>query len=530
MPGEKARGCGRSRTRVAKPVVPLANRPFITYMLDWLEGHGFDDIVMSCGFLAEGVREVLGSGDRGGIRIRYVEETEPLGTAGPVKLAEPMLDERFAVLNGDILTDIDLSSVVGFHEARGARVTLTLTPVDDPSSYGVIVTDDDGAVEAFIEKPQGKAPSNLINAGIYVLEREVVGEIPAGRAVSFEREVFPSLVGHGLYGIEREGYWLDIGTLDRYLQATRDILSGAVETAVQPGFGPGTQADPKALVFEPGLTGPSCEIAAEAELGPDVTLGDRCTVGPGAVVRDSALHDGVTVGEGAEVVGSIVGSGVEVPAGRARRGRDRRLSADPYEISTDVTRLDRALIHRFLHDDSYWARGVPRDVVDRAIDNSLCFGLYHGADQVGFARVVTDRAAIAYLADVFVLPDAPRPGPGKAPDRDGHVASGPAGAAPVLPRHGRRALPVRALRVPPAGRAGPDDGDRGPRTRHDDRAASLDWRGHAGPHPRADRDGRHRAAGRRRARDAAAPRGRPVEGGVGRRSSAPSASTTTSGT
>lgn len=302
-------------TRVAKPVVPLANRPFITYMLDWLEGHGFDDIVMSCGFLAEGVREVLGSGDRSGIKIRYVEETEPLGTAGPVKLAEPMLDERFAVLNGDILTDIDLSSVVGFHDARGARVTLTLTPVADPSSYGVIVTDDGGAVEAFIEKPQGKAPSNLINAGIYVLEREVVGEIPAGRAVSFEREVFPSLVGHGLYGIERAGYWLDIGTLDRYLQATRDILSGEVETAVKPGLGPGTQADPKALVFQPGLTGLSCEIAAEAELGPDVTLGDRCTVGPGAVVRDSALHDGVTVGEGAEVVGSIVGSGVEVPAG-----------------------------------------------------------------------------------------------------------------------------------------------------------------------------------------------------------------------
>ena len=108
-------------TRVAKPVVPLANRPFITYMLDWLEGHGFDDIVMSCGFLAEGVREVLGSGDRGGIRIRYVEETEPLGTAGPVKLAEPMLDERFAVLNGDILTDIDLSRTTTGPWKRSSR-------------------------------------------------------------------------------------------------------------------------------------------------------------------------------------------------------------------------------------------------------------------------------------------------------------------------------------------------------------------------------------------------------------------------
>jgi mannose-1-phosphate guanylyltransferase len=303
-------------TKVPKPVVPLANRPFISYMLDWLEHHGFDDIVMSCGFLAEGVRNVLGSGDRGGLTINYVEETEPLGTAGPVKLAEPMLDERFAVLNGDILTDIDLSSVMQFHEGRGARVTLTLTPVDDPSSYGVILTDDDGSVRAFIEKPQGKAPSNLINAGIYVLEREVVGEIPGGRAVSFEREVFPALVGAGLYGIQRDGYWLDIGTLDRYLQGTRDILAGRVATNLDPGFGPGTEVDPNALVFDPVLTGSSCRVGAQAEFGPDVTLGDRCTIAPGAVVRDSSLHDGVTVAEGAEVVGSVVGSGTAVESGQ----------------------------------------------------------------------------------------------------------------------------------------------------------------------------------------------------------------------
>ena len=303
-------------TKVPKPVVPLANRPFISYMLDWLEGHGFDDIVMSCGFLAEGVRSVLGSGDRGGITIQYVEETEPLGTAGPVKLAEPMLDERFAVLNGDILTDIDLSSVVRFHESRGARVTLTLTPVEDPSSYGVILTDDDGEVQAFIEKPQGEAPSNLINAGIYVLEREVVAAIPEGRAVSFEREVFPSLVGAGLYGIERSGYWLDIGTRERYLQATRDILAGVVDSAVDPGSGPGTQVDPAALVFDPLLTGSSCRIEAQAEIGPDVTLGDRCTIGAGAIVRDSALHDGASVGEGAAVVGSIVGAETSVGPGQ----------------------------------------------------------------------------------------------------------------------------------------------------------------------------------------------------------------------
>ena len=299
---------------IPKPVVPLANRPFISYMLDWLEGHGFDDVVMSCGFLAEGVRSVLGSGDRAGIRIRYVDEPQALGTAGPVKLAEPMLDERFAVLNGDILTDIDLASVVAFHEARGARLTLTLTPVPDPSSYGVILTGDGGQVEAFIEKPEGEAPSNLINAGIYVLEREVLAEIPEGRPVSFEREVFPSLVDRGLYGLERDGYWLDIGTLDRYLEATRDILAGAVTTGVRPGIGEGARVDAGAQIFDPVLAGGSCEIAAEAELGPDVTLAEGCTVGPGAVVRDAALHEGATVGEGAIVVHAIVGAGVAVAA------------------------------------------------------------------------------------------------------------------------------------------------------------------------------------------------------------------------
>jgi mannose-1-phosphate guanylyltransferase len=302
-------------TTIPKPVIPLANRPFISFMLAWLQGHGFDDVVMSCGFLGSAVRSVLGEGEREGVRIRYVDEPEPLGTAGPVKLAEPVLAERFAVLNGDILTDIDLSSVVRCHEERNARVTLTLTPVEDPSSYGVILTDAEGRVEAFIEKPQDEAPSKLINAGIYVLERDVVSEIPSGRAVSFEREVFPSLVGAGLYGIQRDGYWLDIGTRERYLQGTRDILTGAVRTGIEPGLGPGTQVDPEATVRDPVLIGAAGEIAAAAAAGPFVTLGRGCTIGRGAVVRDSALHDGVTVAEDAQVVGSIVGAGAHIEAG-----------------------------------------------------------------------------------------------------------------------------------------------------------------------------------------------------------------------
>jgi mannose-1-phosphate guanylyltransferase len=293
---------------VPKPVVPLANRPFITYMLDWLRRHGFDDVVMSCGFLAQGVRRVLGDGRLDGVTIRYVDEPEPLGTAGAVKLAEPVLGERFAVLNGDVLTDLDLSALRTFHGQRQASATLGLFPVEDPSTYGVVVTDDHGRVEAFVEKPApGTAPSNNINAGMYILEHEVLDRIDAGRPVSFEREVFPSLVGQGLHAMPLDGYWMDIGTPERYLEATRDILRGSVETPVSPSES-GTATPPV-------LVGEGCEIAADAQLGPDATLGAGVRVGAGAEVRASSLHDRVVVEDGCVVVDSIVGADVRIGAG-----------------------------------------------------------------------------------------------------------------------------------------------------------------------------------------------------------------------
>jgi mannose-1-phosphate guanylyltransferase len=293
---------------VPKPVVPLANRPFISYMLDWLRRHGFDDVVMSCGFLAHGVREVLGDGTVDGVTVRYVDEPEPLGTAGAVKLAEPVLGERFAVLNGDVLTDLDLSALLTFHEQRQATATLGLVPVEDPSTYGVVVTGDEGRVASFVEKPApGTAPSNHINAGMYVLEHEVLDRIEAGRAVSFEREVFPSLVDHGLHAVPLEGYWMDIGTPGRYLEATRDILRGAVQTPVSPSDTDG--ATP------PVLAGEGCEIATDARVGPDATLGDGVRVGAGAEVRSSSLHERVVVEDGCVVLDSIVGAGARIGAG-----------------------------------------------------------------------------------------------------------------------------------------------------------------------------------------------------------------------
>jgi mannose-1-phosphate guanylyltransferase len=268
-----------------KPVMPLASRPFLSFMLDWAHGHGVDEVILSCGFLSDGVKRVLGD-IYDGMRLRYVVEDEPLGTAGPVRLAldEGVLEERLIVLNGDVLTDIDLSAELEQHERTGARVTLALYPVDDTASYGVVPTDAEGRVEAFLEKAEGETPTNRINAGAYVVEREVIEAIPAGRPVSFEREVFPSLVGDGLYGYLAEGYWIDIGTPERYLESTWDLLAGRVQSKLPPRDETGSLVDESSLV-------------SGAHIGPQSVLGRHCSVGTDARVERSVLHDRVIVGD-----------------------------------------------------------------------------------------------------------------------------------------------------------------------------------------------------------------------------------------
>src|SRR3954451_8578845 len=194
-------------TTVPKPVVPLVDRPFIRFMIDWLNRHGVDDVVMSCGHLASGVRNVLGDGSALGIRLRYVEEPRPLGTGGALKYAEPLLADRFLMLNGDILTDLDLTAQIAQHERTGARATLALTPVEDPTAYGLVRFDRERAITEFVEKAgYEQIETNLINAGAYVIEREVLATVPAGQNVSIEREVFPRLIGAGLFAFPTEGY------------------------------------------------------------------------------------------------------------------------------------------------------------------------------------------------------------------------------------------------------------------------------------------------------------------------------------
>jgi mannose-1-phosphate guanylyltransferase len=303
---------------VPKPVVPLVDRPFIAYMLQWLCEHGVDDVIMSCGFLATSVRNVLGDGSAYGVRLRFVEEPDPRGTAGALKFAEAMLDERFLMLNGDVLTDIDLSAQLAQHERTGATATLALVPVEDPSAYGLVHLDSKNAVLDFVEKPSSdQIDTNLISAGAYVLERSVLELVPPGRKVSIEREVWPQLVGDGLYGYASESYWLDIGTPERYLKATFDIIEGNVSTAVKTRLGddylsiaPDAQVSGRAV--PPALLERGVRIAAGAHAGSLVVLGQGVCLADGASVERAVVLDGTEIGEGCILRDCIVAAGCRI--------------------------------------------------------------------------------------------------------------------------------------------------------------------------------------------------------------------------
>jgi mannose-1-phosphate guanylyltransferase len=286
---------------VPKPVLPLAGRPHIAYVIDWVVRHGVDDVIISCGHLADGVRAALAELESD-LRIRYAEEPDARGTAGAIRFAEDMLAERFFVLNGDILCDLDLTAQVEQHSRTGARGTLALYPASDPTGYGLIHRQDDGEITEFLEKPDPhQIDTDEINAGAYLLERSVLDEIPPDRAVSIEREVFPRLVGAGLYGIRLDGYWIDIGTPERYLEANWDILEGRVETVTK--------------VENPAMVGEGCDLSASAELRAPCVIGDNSRIGSRAVVERSVLLDSCVLGDEAKVANSILSAGVTVQAG-----------------------------------------------------------------------------------------------------------------------------------------------------------------------------------------------------------------------
>lgn len=306
---------------VPKPAVTLVDRPFLAYAIEWLAAHGVDEVVLACGFLPDVLKEALGGHEHAGVAITYAVEPEPLGTAGAIRFAAEALgdrlDDRFLALNGDVLADLDLSALARAHDERGASATIALHPVEDSSAYGLVRRDESGQVLEFLEKT-GEAVPGEINAGAYVLERSVLDLVPAGRAVSIEREVFPRLVGNGLHGLLLEGYWMDIGTPERYLQASWDILERRVETRVEP-TSPGLLVADDAEVAEDARVGPravvstGCRLETGAEVGESVLL-DGCVVGKGARVERSILAPGARVEPDAQLVNAVVGRDERVPA------------------------------------------------------------------------------------------------------------------------------------------------------------------------------------------------------------------------
>ncbi len=288
-----------------KQMLPIVNRPMIEHVVGHLTDHGVDDVVLSLGYRPDAFSAAYPDGRCAGATLHYAIEPEPLDTAGAIRFAalDAGIDERFLVLNGDVLTDLDVVAFVAFHESRGAEATVALHRVDDPSLYGVVPTDAEGRVIEFVEKPpRGEAPTDLINAGTYVFERSVVDRIADGRRVSVERETFPALVAdRTLYALDDACYWIDTGTPCEYVQAQVDLVDG-VRGAPVDGIHPSADVSADASVKR-AVVGAGAVVAAGARVEAAVLLA-------GARVEADAVVDGSVIGECA-----IVGAGAHVTGG-----------------------------------------------------------------------------------------------------------------------------------------------------------------------------------------------------------------------
>ena len=299
-----------------KQMLPIVGVPMIERVLGHLASHGVDEAVLSLGYLPDAFMEAYPEGTAAGVRLTYAVEPEPLDTAGAVRFAATFgrVEETFVVVNGDVLTDLDLTALIDFHRAHGAEGTIALHPVADPSAFGVVPTDDEGRVTAFVEKPpRDEAPTNEINAGTYVLEPSVLARIPEGGRVSIERETFPAMVRDGcLFALADEGYWLDTGTPTAFLEANFDYVTGRRGTEVAPGLVArgellveGT-SQLAGNVIGRSVVFAECVVEAGARVERSV-LGRGVTVSSGAVVSDSIVMDGCHVAADAKVAGSIMG-------------------------------------------------------------------------------------------------------------------------------------------------------------------------------------------------------------------------------
>ena len=314
--------------RTRKDMLPLVDRPQLAYTFEHLRRYGVTRAIVSCGYLPTQIQQHFG--DRyGDLRLEYKVEEEPLGTGGAIRFAAEGIDEPFFALNGDSLRETDLDALVAFHREHETRATILLTPVEDPTRYGLVRVNGAGRVLSFLEKPRPEEiDTNLINAGMYVLEPEVLEFVPPGRAVSIEREVFPLLVEQeAVHGVALPGYWLDIGTPDAYLQAHRDVLERNFRTELGDELGTDytlvasdAEISPDARLVPPVYVGAGATVGAGARIGSLAVIGAGARIGDGATVESSVVGAGTVVGSRTEVLGSIVGERAELGVGCGVRG------------------------------------------------------------------------------------------------------------------------------------------------------------------------------------------------------------------
>lgn len=305
---------------IPKSMVPIINRPFLEHMINHLKSHGIDDITLALCHLPDQIQSYFGDGSDFGVKLTYVIEDYPMGTAGAVKNVEQHLDETFFVFNGDIFTDLDFSAMMRSHRQMGAKVTIALTPVEDPTIYGVVKTDAGGRLLRFVEKPsRDEAPSNMINAGTYIVEPDVLSHIPPRCFFTFERELFPLLlnIGDPIYGYPSDAYWIDIGTTEKYQKLHHDLLTGRVSRGFpgqRAGEGIWVEGDcdihPSAQLKGPTVIGGNCVIDSGVQVkGPSV-IGQGCHIGKDSLIEGAIVWHNTRLGQGVALRNCIIAEGI----------------------------------------------------------------------------------------------------------------------------------------------------------------------------------------------------------------------------
>jgi mannose-1-phosphate guanylyltransferase len=322
-----------------KPMVPVVNRPFLEHMVDHLKKHHIDEIILAICYLPDRIQRHFGDGSSFEVKLSYAVEQAPLGTGGAVKNSERFLNDTFLVFNGDIFSDLDLTEMIKFHRAHKAKATIALTPVEDPTAYGVVELDSRNRVKEFIEKPsRDKVTSNMINAGIYILEPDMLELIPAGVHSMLERGLFPGLVKRGIpfYGYRSQAYWLDTGKPSDYLKLNHDLLMGKVVSSI-PGKAiaddiwaeAGCKIHPSVKLTGPIVMGRGCIIKQNANISGPTVLGNRSIIGQDCILDEAILWQNVNLGKGVTVKNSVIGNDTNI--------RDNAWITDGSIIGDDVT-------------------------------------------------------------------------------------------------------------------------------------------------------------------------------------------------